>query len=763
MLNFKSAELLLVGNPNAGKSTLFNQLTGLKQEIGNFSGITVEKSLGQLQSKKYPLQIVDLPGIYSLVPQQQTSQDERVALNYLLDVENAIVINVVDATCLERHLYLTIQLRELGIPMVLVLNKWDLAQKQNISIDIQKLTKLLGCPVITSNANQTNSVLTLENILSQLEPPTLKTDEVLSEGDNRVFTRTLKVNFNKNIEDKLQHVDQGKERFQAILALIDQQFQQPNSSEDVELEVASKRYQLCNNIVQQCIANNSDNEDKLTEKLDNWLLKPWVAIPTFLLAMYLMFMFAINVGGAFIDFFDIAAKALFVDGLAQLLNGWNFPQWLVVILTEGAGTGVETVATFIPLIFCLYLFLTALEQSGYLARAAVVTDRIMQKMGLPGSAFVPLMMGFGCTVPAVMATRTLKQKRERILSSAMSHFMVCGARLPVFALFGAAFFLDNALHIVFLLYLLGIVAALFTGVVFRKTVLAGEASPFIIELPQYQLPYFKDLFNRTWQRLKGFMFGAGKIIVIVVTILGVINSLGRDGSFGNAGTENSLLSTVGQVITPVFEPVGIEEDNWQATVGIFTGLFAKEVLVATLNSLYQEPVKAEKFVLSEQLQAAVSSIGTNLADLGDKLFDPLGLSSADVSSVEEAANSQDVSMTTMERIASHFDGKAGAFSYMLFILLYAPCASALGAIAREFTGRWALFIALWATALAYTVATVFYQLSTLEGVFSSQSLTLLLVLLFNALIYVALRSNYLKTWLTGGQSYVGSNSKAACH
>ncbi len=762
MINFKSVELLLVGNPNAGKSTLFNQLTGLKQQIGNFPGITVDKSFGQLQSTTYPLQIVDLPGVYSLVPQQQISQDERVALNYLLDVENAIVINVVDATCLERHLYLTIQLRELGIPMVLVLNKWDLAQKQNISIDIQKLTKLLGCPVITSNANQTDSVLTLENVLIQLEKSQQK-QNALNHDINRNYTSSLKVDFNKNIENKLQNSAQGKDRFQAILALIEQQFQQPNSSEDIELEVASKRYQLCNSLVQQCIATSTDNEDKLTEKLDNWLLKPWVAIPTFLFSMYVMFMFAINVGGAFVDFFDIATKALVVDGLAQLLNGWHWPQWLVVVLTDGAGTGVETVATFIPLIFCLYLFLTALEQSGYLARAAVVTDRIMQKMGLPGSAFVPLMMGFGCTVPAIMATRTLKQKRERILASAMSHFMVCGARLPVFALFGAAFFLDNALQIVFLLYLLGIVAALFTGIVFRKTVLAGEASPFIIELPQYQLPHIKDLLNRTWQRLKGFMFGAGKTIVIVVTILGVINSLGRDGSFGNAGTENSLLSTIGQVITPAFKPIGIEDDNWQATVGIFTGLFAKEVLVATLNSLYQEPAKEDEFILTKQLKIAVTSIGTNLAGLKDKLLDPLGLSSVEAGSVEEAASSQYVSMTTMERIATHFNGKIGAFSYLLFILLYAPCASALGAIAREFTGRWALFIALWATFLAYMVSATFYQLATMKLLLSTQSLTLLLLILSSVLIFMLLRTDFIKNWLLGGQSYVSRHSKTSCH
>ncbi len=740
-------EVLLVGNPNAGKSTLFNQLTGLKQHVGNFPGITVEKKFGQLNNKnsKLPeMQIVDLPGVYSLVGQQQTSEDERVTLNYLINAKQSVIVNVIDATCLERHLYLTLQLKELGYPMLIILNKWDMVAKIDLTIDLDKLQQQLGCKVITVSSA---SPIDVNNIGEKIA--------AIAEQPEQPFI----INYDQFIETKLA----DSNRFIEINKLIDQQYL-GNIELDVELEVASSRYQLCNDICKNCLNDEFEHQHKLTEKLDHYLMRPIVALPLFLVSMYLMFMFAINVGGAFIDFFDIAAGALLVDGLAYQLNLWSWPEWLVVLLTEGVGAGVQTVATFIPLIFCLYLFLTALEQTGYLARAAVVTDRLMQKIGLPGSAFVPMIMGFGCTVPAVMATRTLKQKHERILAGAMSHFMVCGARLPVFALFAAAFFLEHALQIVFILYLLGIVAAIVTGLVFRRTVLQGEASPFVIELPQYQLPHFADLMHRTWQRLQAFVFGAGKTIVIMVTLLGIFNSLGKDGSFGNTGTDNSLLAAASQTITPVFAPMGIDDDNWQATVGIFTGLFAKEVLVATLNSLYQDRNnEVEEFDLNASLMTAVASIGDNLADIADLVLDPLGLSVADVDSVEEAATSQEVSMTTMERLASHFDGKHGAFAYLLFILLYAPCASALGAMAREFNGRWAFFIAVWTSVLAYVVATLYYQLATWQQLQSSQTIMIVSVLLASAIIYKLLGNKILVSWLASGVSNVSANSKASCH
>ncbi|TRX56353.1 ferrous iron transport protein B [Thalassomonas sp. M1454] len=740
-------EVLLVGNPNAGKSTLFNQLTGLKQHVGNFPGITVEKKFGSFNSSKYQdkFQVVDLPGVYSLVGQQQTSEDERVTLKYLLNSTNSIVLNVIDATCLERHLYLTLQLKELGLPMIIILNKWDMVEQSDLQIDVDTFAKELDCKVLTISSSKQIDIDEIAQAADAVATPEIN---------------SFKIEYNAETEQKLSA---SQNRFVEINNLIDQQYL-GNISTDVELDVASMRYQRCNEICQNSIIQTHQAQHKLTEKLDHYFMRPIVALPLFLLSMYLMFMFAINVGGAFIDFFDIAAGAILVDGLAHLLNSWSWPQWLVVLLTDGVGAGIQTVATFIPLIFCLYLFLTALEQTGYLARAAVVTDRLMQKVGLPGSAFVPMIMGFGCTVPAVMATRTLKQKHERILAGAMSHFMVCGARLPVFALFAAAFFLENALHVVFLLYILGICAAVLTGIVFRRTVIKGEASPFVIELPQYQLPHFADLMHRTWQRVKSFVFGAGKTIVIMVTLLGIFNSLGKDGSFGNTGTDNSLLAVASQTITPAFAPMGIEEDNWQATVGIFTGLFAKEVLVATLNSLYQDNEESnEEFDLGEQLNEAVASIGDNLMGIAELVLDPLGLTSADVASVEEAAETQEVSMTTMERLASHFDGKHGAFAYLLFILLYAPCASALGAIAREFNGRWAFFIALWTTALAYIVAASYYQVVTWTGLQSSQTWTLAVILIVSVIIYRLMKLPQLADWLDRGVKRVKTNSNATCH
>ncbi|WP_371373177.1 ferrous iron transport protein B [Thalassotalea aquiviva] len=738
-------EVLLVGNPNAGKSTLFNLLTGLKQHVGNFPGITVEKKHGELTLGNSQTSVVDLPGVYSLVPQQQTSEDERVTLNYLVNAKDSLVINVIDATSLERHLYLTMQLKELGCNMVVVLNKWDLVKKQGLDIDPQKLQQALNCPVLTLSAASKSSV---SELLTNIE------------NQQQQKASTLKVQYSDEIEAELADAEN---RFIAVNQLINKQYQ-GDSRIDIELNVASARYQLCNQVVNQCSSEHNISEHKFTEKLDNYLMRPLFALPLFLLSMYVMFMFAINIGGAFIDFFDIAAGALLVDGLAYQLNAWQWPQWLVVLLTDGMGAGVQTVATFIPLIFCLYLFLTALEQTGYLARAAVVTDRLMQKIGLPGSAFVPMIMGFGCTVPAVMATRTLKQKHERILAGTMSHFMVCGARLPVFALFAAAFFLENALNVVFLLYLIGIVAAIVTGLIFRRTVLKGEASPFVIELPQYQWPHFGDLMYRTWQRLKAFVFGAGKTIVIMVTLLGVLNSLGKDGSFGNTGTDNSILASASQAITPVFSPMGIEEDNWQATVGIFTGLFAKEVLVATLNSLYQDSSDAEEeFDLSASMQEALSSITDNLLGVADLVLDPLGISVADVETVEEAASSQDVSMTTMERLASHFDGKHGAFAYLLFILMYAPCASALGAMAREFNGRWALFVGIWTTVLAYFCAGMYYQIATVESFLSSQTLAIVIFIIAFALVYKALAMKTLYQWLNNGVANARSHKDATCH
>ena len=690
-----STRIALVGNPNAGKSTLFNGLTGLNQSVGNFPGITVEKKLGQLNRKDFHGQIVDLPGVYSLIPQQQTSEDERVTLRYLVEDRPDMLINVVDATCLERHLYLTTQLIELDVPMVVVLSRADIASKHGIEVDREALAEQLGLPVIQLDA--TAPAHYLDGLIAAIKQARSSTCFPL---------------YGDAAESWLSE-HPASSRLMSLVALIEQHYagESPVAG-DIELDVASRRYELCNRLSCLVVKDPTIMAEQLSARIDKVVLHPWLALPLFLLAMYCMFMFTIHVGGAFIDFFDIAVGAILVDGVSQVLHSMGAPAVVTALLADGVGAGIQTVSTFIPIIGCLYLFLTLLEQSGYLARAAVTVDRLMHKLGLPGQAFVPMIMGFGCSVPAVMATRTLEQESERVVTSAMSHFMSCGARLPVYALFAAAFFPSNGQNLVFLLYLIGIAMAVLTGLVLRHSVLPGASVSFVLELPNYERPRLIPVLLKTWQKLKGFVLGAGKIIVIMVTIIGLLNSLGTDGSLGNQDTEKSLLSKVSQTITPAFSPMGINPDNWQATVGIFTGVFAKEVVVGTLNNLYQGAAEEdEAFSLVARLDEAVTSVGDNLSAIRDALLDPLGINIGDVADIETAAQEQEVSRTTFAEMQKRFDGAIGAFAYLLFVLMYIPCASATGTMARELGVKWAVFIGVWSTALAYASATSFYQLA----------------------------------------------------
>ena len=468
------------------------------------------------------------------------------------------------------------------------------------------------------------------------------------------------------------------------------------------------------------------------------MLHPITGIPVFLGMMYLLFMFAINVGSAFIDFFDILSGTLFVSYPLYFLEPLSLPQWILTLI-EGVGSGMQTVATFIPVIACLFIGLSLLENSGYLARAAFVVDNVMQKIGLPGKAFVPLIVGFGCTVPAVMSARVLDSERERITTVMMSPFMSCGARLPVYALFAAAFFPDSGQNLVFLLYLIGIAAAIFTGFLLKKTVLTGTSSLNIMELPPYEVPRIQAISKRVWQRTYGFVTGAGKTIVIVVCLLNFLNSIGTDGSFGHQDSEKSILSRSAQVVMPILVPMGVKEENWQAGVGIITGIFAKEVLVATFNSLYSPTLgeDAGEPSLVTSWTEATDSIKENL--LGIAPDDPLGIDVGDLSDIEMVAQEQGVSLTTYQVMQAAFAGQLGAFSYLLFILLYTPCVAAMGAIKNEVGGRWASFAGIWSFTLAYLMATLCFQIGTFFVAPIMASIYITMVLLIFTGIYFWLK------------------------
>jgi ferrous iron transport protein B len=459
--------------------------------------------------------------------------------------------------------------------------------------------------------------------------------------------------------------------------------------------------------------------------------------------MYLMFLFTINIGSAFIDFFDGVAGAFFVDGVGTLLSSMGAPDWLRLLLADGVGGGLQVVATFIPIITALYLFLSFLEDSGYMARAAFVMDRFMRAIGLPGKAFVPLIVGFGCNVPAIMATRTLEHEQERKLTILMNPFMSCGARLPVYALFAAAFFPSSGQNIVFALYLTGVAVAILTGLLMRKTLMPGNSSGFMMELPPYHLPTLKGLLLRAWDRVRLFIKEAGQVIIVMVLALNIVNSIGTDGSFGNEDSDKSVLSATSRVLTPLFEPMGLHEDNWPAVVGIFSGVLAKEVVVGTLDNLYTslgEPEAQETaFDLWESLKEAASTVPANLTDAFGNLADPLGIDVGSVHDTELAAGEQGVDKAVFGAMTARFDGQSGAFAYLLFILLYFPCVATIGAIRREAGTAWAAFVAGWSTSVAYITAVIFYQAANFSAHPVSSASWIGSMLLFFGMAVVGLR------------------------
>jgi ferrous iron transport protein B len=407
--------------------------------------------------------------------------------------------------------------------------------------------------------------------------------------------------------------------------------------------------------------------------------------------------------------------AVLIDGSTWLLEQISVPAVLVTLIAQGLGGGITLVATFIPVIGFLYLCLSILEDSGYMSRAAFVIDRLMGGIGLPGNAFVPLIVGFGCNVPAVMASRSLGRDSDRLLTIAMAPFMSCGARLTVYALFATAFFQQNGQNLVFLLYLLGIGLAVFTGWIFRRQLFTGEMSPSFQEMPAYHVPVVRNILITTWFRLKGFIFRAGKTIISVVVVLSFLNSISTDFSFGNEDTENSVLSVIGKSITPAFGPLGIEEENWPATVGLFTGMFAKEAIVGTLDALYSDPAAETRDGppdIPGALVAAFASIGSELSAIGGALTDPLGISIGDVSDSAAVAEEQGVNTNTLTNMAALFSSSLAAFCYLVFVLLYAPCVAVLGAITKEAGWQWMLLVFGWCTSLAYITATVIYQIGT---------------------------------------------------
>lgn len=705
-------QVLLIGNPNCGKTTLFNALTGDNQRVGNWPGVTVEKKTGELSFGDQLIEVTDLPGVYSLVANAKgLSQDEQIAAQSIVTMESDCIINVLDACHLERHLYLTSQILELGKPVILVLNMMDIAQQRGISIDINALATQLGCPVIPIQAHKNIGIPTLLQALVELPKVispwvlslTQPVQQVLNALENKLISKGYSQSLAYYYSRRLAEGDSLLADESINIDCV--QFNEADLGLDILL--ADARYQKIHQIVSVVQKKKSDISEHFTAKLDRIVLHRFLALPIFFAMMYVMFLFAINIGGAFQDFFDISTDTVFVQGSAWLLQQWHAPNWLIAIIANGVGKGINTTLTFIPVIAAMFFFLSLLETSGYMARAAFVVDKAMRAMGLPGKSFVPMIVGFGCNVPAIMAARTLDSERDRLLTVMMSPFMSCSARLAIYAVFVAAFFPTGGQNVVFSLYLIGILMAVLTGFILRKTTLKGHASPLILELPAYHKPAMKRLFKETALRLRYFVFRAGKLILPICVILGGLNAITLGGGInsGEASTQ-SLLSIIGQWITPLFAPMGIHQDNWPATVGLLTGMLAKEVVVGTLNSLYAQAghlgeAAAAHFDFFGGIQAALWSIPQNLSQLGSALWNPVVASSAD----------SQLSQSVYGIMFQRFDGQIGAYAYLLFVLLYIPCVSTMAVIRQEANKQLMWTSVIWSFLVAYAAAVIFYQVA----------------------------------------------------
>ena len=644
----KLLTIAIAGNPNCGKTALFNALTGARQHVGNWPGVTVEKKEGYFELGDRQIRLVDLPGTYALFA---NAEDERAAVDYLLSREASLIINIVDATNLERNLFLTSQLADMHIPMVIAVNMMDIAENRGIQLDLDELSDVYGVPCIplsaVSEKSVTNFISQMGHVLASPMPlpkPMVygdKIEEAVKVLEPKVapVAKLLETDARWVSLMYLGNQNSYADKFAEAGVKINKADVTKILGEEPEFAMAENRYSISHSVADKAIVAAREKKT-FSDKLDAVLLNRWAALPIFLVIMYLVFWVAVTIGSAFIDFFDVLFGAIFVDGLGYVLTDvFHAPGFVSAILADGIGAGIQTVSTFIPVIFFMFLCLSFLEDSGYMARAAFVADRFMRFLGLPGRAFVPMMVGFGCGVPGIMGSRVLESKRERFLTIFLVPFMSCGARLPVYALFAAAFFGKMAGTVVFLLYLAGVLFAVAYGLFLKKSLFQGQASNFVMELPPYHLPKFKSLMIHCWQRLRDYIWRAGKVITLAVAVLGFLNSFGivekmyvdidgktteivladegyqmvqeneageaenvalpegfvvdeskvvksNEFTAGNGDSENSLLSTIGKAITPVFEPFGVEKENWPASVSLFTGLLAKEAVIGTMNSLY---------------------------------------------------------------------------------------------------------------------------------------------------------------------------------
>ena len=670
-----SVKIALAGNPNSGKTTLFNALTGSNQFVGNWPGVTVEKKEGKLKGHKDVI-IMDLPGIYSLSPY---TLEEVVARNYLIHERPDVILNIVDGTNIERNLYLSTQLMELGIPVVMAVNMMDVVEKNGDQIHIGELRKKLGCEVVEISALKGKGVMkAAEKALALAQNKNFGTSvHKFAEEVEEVIART---------EDRLDAgIPQEQRRFFAIKLLerddkIPEQMQivpdvsdlikelEDKMDDDTESIITNERYVYISSIIDSCCTKNRDEKLSVSDKIDRIVTNRWLALPIFAAVMFVVYYVSVTTVGDWLTGWtnDTLFGEWIVPGVTSALESIHCADWLTSLVADGIVGGVGAVLGFVPQMLVLFIFLAFLESCGYMARVAFIMDRIFRKFGLSGKSFIPMLIGSGCGVPGIMASRTIENDRDRKMTVMTTTFIPCGAKLPIIALIAGAFF-DNAGWVSWSAYFVGIAAIICSGIILKKTkMFAGDPAPFVMELPAYHMPTVGNVLRSMWERGWSFIKKAGTIILLSTIVLWFLQGFGWvDGSFTMLEAEqldNSILAAIGGVIAPIFKPLGW--GNWKMAVAAVTGLIAKENVVATFGVLFGFAEVAED---------------------GAEIWGTLA--------------------TTMTGIA--------AYSFLVFNLLCAPCFAAMGAIKREMNNRkWFWFAIGYQTILAYIVSLCVYQIGT---------------------------------------------------
>ena len=663
----------LAGNPNVGKTTVFNQLTGMHQHVGNWPGKTVERAEGYFNHGDYEYQIVDLPGNYAL---SAHSIEEIVSRDFIVDDDSDVIVNVVDAANIERNLYLTVQMMELGANMILALNMNDFAKRREHFINIDLMSELLGFPIIEINAKKKEGIEELLNTVEKQAANPINTSEKLAYG----------AELKEHLEDLQELIEKDDELLDVpsiwtavkLLekdSIVIQKVQQSSISSEIMVEVdkvskhlydiynegseeviANARYAFIDGLIAEAVEKPEVEKPTISDKIDRILTNRILALPIFLVVMWVMFQIVFTLGSPMQEFINAVFTQWGNIAAASIPN-----PYIASFVQKGLFCGVGGVLTFLPIIFLMFLCLSFLEDCGYLARAAFTLDLVMHKLvGLHGKAFIPMILGFGCGVPAVMATRTMEHESDRILAMMLIPFMSCTARLPIYAIFTAAFFPDNAGTMLLVMYLLGIIVALIIAALLKRTLFKGMSAPFVMELPTYKLPSVKGILIHTWEKVKGFIKKAATIILAAVVIIWVLSIFPLGVAYGS---QQSILGMIGSAVAPIFAPLGF--GTWQAAVAIIAGLLAKEAIVGTLGTLGG---------LDEDDEEGITS-------LVHDTFTPLS-----------------------------------AFSFMAFSLLYIPCIAVLGVIKQETgTFKWPVLMTAITLVTAYVVTFLVYNIGTLMG------------------------------------------------